>query len=776
MPASCVIPDCNLKYTHSGDVSFHKFPLKHPELLKQWIEFAGRDESWLPTKWSAVCSRHFVESDFKDCPLRKMLLPVAVPTIRKVKEKECRVVDSHLATPYETIPTEEIPCPDDEQLHEEIEVSSVTQCPVSASENVDDELQDEEIQLIEITCRVCGEVLNRAVGNALLDLSQSTELVTKYLPFVNLELPNLPRKICMNCSKIVNNFAKFCDNVLRAQTELEHRFGRIGSPTQTATTTRLQPETVSHKSMNIKQEPITMLHIKEEKIESATGGSRQKDSERSSETFENSPLIIKNQSTTGDQNRIILINVGNERSNDTITPSIAKQQQFRDSSKNCEILEIVNLYPPIVDITSTTIRELQPYDITLPPTIPLTNTDPVPSIQQPSMATHFMSGLKVEKMTEQELEEDDYYLRDTLAFANTLEEHSYTKLPIQADDNKDDVFHTMSDTNTCAELVTILEERKSNIVNSFSWICADCWCKFPSRRRLLCHTLLECAARRRLTVGCNFCRRKFPTWPRARAHVAMCLKRVARRKRCTIKAILDRSKKTNPPAEPEKPSNQEEEFVITRYTCSMCDRSYSNTSNLRRHLLSHRPPEQWNHKCGVCQKVFDKLFDLKRHLQISPCANSQHVVTTDDVSSSVSSEQPEGVAFSSSVISTTNPSTERLLYVCSTCNKHFRSYNNLKVHEPIHTGLKAFICEACGKSFTGQTNLWQHRLTHSELRQFRCNQCPKVFKRRGGLSQHVRSFHMKIKPYRCATCGYEYALKADMTRCRHSKLKDLESC
>uniref|UniRef100_A0A182J2G7 Uncharacterized protein n=1 Tax=Anopheles atroparvus TaxID=41427 RepID=A0A182J2G7_ANOAO len=640
MPASCVIPDCNLKYTHSEDVSFHKFPLKYPDLLKQWIEFTGRDEIWFPTKWSAICSRHFVPSDFKDCAFRKMLLPTAVPSIRKVEEKGSCLVDQPLAAACAPVFTEEIPFRDEDYLRDEHDGTSVTHFPTACvPEHIEDDMQDEEIQLTEITCRICGVSFSRAANNLLFDLAQAIAVVAKYLPFVNLELPDLPRKICLNCLKMVNGFAKFCDNVLRAQTDLEHRFVRSSvvdssTPKTAPMASRPQPEGVASKPMNIKQEPITMLHIKEEKIESAIGGNRQKEN-GPSEPFENSPIIIKNQSIGGDPNSIILFNVGNDRS---ITPSVVKQQQFRESSKNCEILEIVNLYPPIVDITSATIREVQPCEITVPPAIPAANTEPLPSsVQQPTISTQFMSGLKVEKMTEQESEQDDYYFPDTLTLINTLEEHSYTKLPIQADDNKDDVFHA----------------------------------------------------------------------------------------------------------------------------------------------------EQWNHKCGVCYRIFDKLFDLKRHLQISSCASTGQLLAGHELAPSLEHqfppEQSEGVEFSDSiissalVISTTKLSTDRLLYVCPTCNKHFRSYNNLKVHEPIHTGMKAYICETCGKRFSGRTNLWQHRLTHSELRQFRCKLCPKVFKRRGGLTQHVRAFHMKIKPYRCTTCGYEYALKADMTRCRHSKLRDVES-
>ncbi|XP_053677612.1 zinc finger protein 583-like [Anopheles nili] len=787
MPASCVILDCNLKYTHSEDVSFHRFPLKNMELLKQWILFTGRAENWRPTKWSAICSRHFVASDFKDCPFRKILLPFAIPSVRTLASK-VHAGDLTEPLPYETVwSEEERPIVRNEDYlpmtYDFDNISAnATLCPIASSDCGEEIGVDSDyIQLVEITCRICGVVFSRSEDNLLTDLVQSLDVVRKYLPFVNLDLPNLPGKICLNCSKVVNGFSKFSDNVLRAQSDLEHRFAlqSVSTLSKQLPVARSHPETTSAKSMNIKQEPITSINIKEEKIEYAINGVRQKEC-LASEAVEGT-MIIKNQAFGTDPNRFYLFkNMGQDLSNRSTSSPLMKQQN-RESSKNCEILEIVNLYPPIVDITSTTVTEVQPYEITLPSVTTTSTSEPLPSVSSYSASTEqFVGSLKVENTTELETDLDqEYYLPDKLVYLNTLEEHSYTKLPIQADDNKDEIFHNMIVvTEQRIETTNVPAAKKDQSTSKKKktrWTCSCCDITFHRQRRLLAHRELECPGRRKLSTGCRFCPQKFPSWQRLRAHVCFCLKRAMKRKRFELKAVLEKLRQHGAISGSECTPNQEE-VVITKYPCSMCDRTYSNASNLRRHLNSHRPQDQWNHKCGVCFKIFDKLYDLKKHIQISPCSNGGNTAIMEDgrVEGPSQDQNHAECSDGSDTVITSSPNTvaERLLYVCSTCYKVFQSYNSLKVHEPIHTGLKAYICETCGKRFSGRSNLWQHRLTHSELRQYGCMLCSKVFKRKGGLSQHVRSIHMKIKPYQCTTCSHEYALKADMTRCRHSRLYD----
>ena len=57
MPHHCIVPLCN---NHSGTpgISFHRLPLKDPDLLKQWLIKIRRENTPI-NEYSRVCSEHF---------------------------------------------------------------------------------------------------------------------------------------------------------------------------------------------------------------------------------------------------------------------------------------------------------------------------------------------------------------------------------------------------------------------------------------------------------------------------------------------------------------------------------------------------------------------------------------------------------------------------------------------------------------------------------------------------------------------------------------------
>ena len=63
MVNSCVAIDCTNKVKAGSGISFHRFPLKKPELLQKWIQAVKRKD-WVPNKYSYICSEHFEPSCF----------------------------------------------------------------------------------------------------------------------------------------------------------------------------------------------------------------------------------------------------------------------------------------------------------------------------------------------------------------------------------------------------------------------------------------------------------------------------------------------------------------------------------------------------------------------------------------------------------------------------------------------------------------------------------------------------------------------------------------
>lgn len=111
----------------------------------------------------------------------------------------------------------------------------------------------------------------------------------------------------------------------------------------------------------------------------------------------------------------------------------------------------------------------------------------------------------------------------------------------------------------------------------------------------------------------------------------------------------------------------------------------------------------------------------------------------------------------------------KFIYVNEHSDKLDSELVNTIVTHPLSSA--KYGCEVCGQTFSVFSALTQHRFSHEAERKFSCSLCPKTFKGMSGVKQHISSFHYKIKPYTCQVCSYSYALKGDMQRCRHSRLK-----
>ncbi|KAL4645992.1 THAP domain-containing protein 3-like [Arapaima gigas] len=81
MPKSCSAFNCTSRYSSKEpQVTFHRFPLSKPSVLKEWLENIGR-EDFQPKKHMVICSHHFTPDCFSSSGNRKNLLWNAVPTL-----------------------------------------------------------------------------------------------------------------------------------------------------------------------------------------------------------------------------------------------------------------------------------------------------------------------------------------------------------------------------------------------------------------------------------------------------------------------------------------------------------------------------------------------------------------------------------------------------------------------------------------------------------------------------------------------------------------------
>ena len=130
------------------------------------------------------------------------------------------------------------------------------------------------------------------------------------------------------------------------------------------------------------------------------------------------------------------------------------------------------------------------------------------------------------------------------------------------------------------------------------------------------------------------------------------------------------------------------------YSCTECDKRYSN----RYAFISHMNIHRGKHKCTECGRCCPSKTYLeehrKRHLghktfECTVCGKRfirSWELTVHSITHS--REKP---------------------YKCYICEQMFSRYDHLKVHVRIHIGEKPYKCLLCNKSFSGSSSLQQHK-------------------------------------------------------------------
>ncbi|ROT82132.1 hypothetical protein C7M84_024719 [Penaeus vannamei] len=145
-----------------------------------------------------------------------------------------------------------------------------------------------------------------------------------------------------------------------------------------------------------------------------------------------------------------------------------------------------------------------------------------------------------------------------------------------------------------------------------------------------------------------------------------------------------------------------------RFSCKVCNASYSRKAKLARHMLSHSQEQQVKmHKCSKCPKSFSEKEYLQAHLKLHEGGKK---------------------------------------YECDACGFLCSSTYNLDTHKKQHLSDKPFKCELCDKTFIRRDFLDQHMEQIHKNKKSKCEKCGKLFSRKDVLKRHLARLesHMKL--------------------------------
>ncbi|XP_055543664.1 zinc finger protein Xfin-like [Wyeomyia smithii] len=300
-------------------------------------------------------------------------------------------------------------------------------------------------------------------------------------------------------------------------------------------------------------------------------------------------------------------------------------------------------------------------------------------------------------------------------------------------------------THTCAlcnqsftRIRAILEHVRDQHSSEELLACRHCARGFPNTALLVRHLKQQCENHSK-KFFCTFCNEKF-MWQTS-------LNKHAQRKH----------KPTKPLREVADDPNDLESSKDKQHVCQVCNKGFQRLEHLDRHIKIHIPSEK-KFECTQCHKKFNRKDNLRSHMKIH-----KKDPQLDNKQNHLCVYCGRGFSNSSNLIVHMRRHTGERPYKCDICDKGFPRSSDLQCHRRTHTGEKPCLCTICGKGFSRSNKLVRHMRIHTGARPYMCTYCDRAFTQSNDLTLHIRR-HTGEKPYVCGVCNERFiqgtALKA----------------
>lgn len=188
------------------------------------------------------------------------------------------------------------------------------------------------------------------------------------------------------------------------------------------------------------------------------------------------------------------------------------------------------------------------------------------------------------------------------------------------------------------------------------------------------------------------------------------------------------------PSSPEvAPLRRPNKRPVREHCCETCGKVVTTKYSLRKHVLTHLPPEQRpSHICENCGKTFPSMNCLKQHMNLSHTERqSQECTVCHKFFFNVKKHMTHRHSAEG-----TKKTTK-----CHICSREV-IYDRLSRHIQLAHGEKKHICEICGKAFATPKGLKEHEYTHTGVR-IECLFCPHTSLGNRNLTTHMRQQHLE---------------------------------